>query len=164
MKELDAALSYELGSPLLGDIDESFFERIAQAIGRMSAEALKSDGIENELLVAEVHDIKGKVRMLFDARLKKITCLDDSHLIADEQKIFKQVFALKQQYRKELLEPILRGEYSFERDGFIKAKVKTPIPSFLDGELKKYGPYRPGDVDHFPEKIHALLKMHGYVE
>ncbi|MDD4281377.1 MAG: hypothetical protein PHW58_03990, partial [Candidatus Methanofastidiosa archaeon] len=88
----------------------------------------------------------------------------DSELLSDEQKIFKHVLALKQQYRKELLDPILRGKYAYERDGFIKAKVKVPIPSFLDGELKKYGPYRPGDVDHFPERIHALLKTHGYVE
>ncbi|MCC7568590.1 MAG: hypothetical protein KO463_03120 [Candidatus Methanofastidiosa archaeon] len=164
MKELDLAVAEEVSSPNLAAINEGLFERVARHIRLLEERALAESGIENELLIAELADVRKKTTALFEERVRKITCLDDSELLSDEQKIFKHVLALKQQYRKELLDPILRGKYAYERDGFIKAKVKVPIPSFLDGELKKYGPYRPGDVDHFPERIHALLKTHGYVE
>lgn len=164
MIELDKALVQERAERTLAPIGEALFEQVARYIKRLESLALEAEGIDNEILVAEINDVKKKMTYLFEFRLKKITCLDDTHLIADEQKIFKHFYSLKQQYRAELLEPILKGECTFERDGFIKAKVISPLPSFLDGELRSYGPYNPGDVDHFPEEIHALLKKHGVIE
>ncbi len=164
MIELDTALTQEIETEQLGDIDESFFERVAHYIKKLENHAYKTSGIDNDILIAEISEVKNKISQLFDLRMRKIVCFNDSNLITDEQKIFKQVLSLKMQYRKELLEPILRGEYAFERDGFIKAKVRIQIPSFLGEDLRKYGPYKPGDVDHFPEKIHTLLKERGLID
>ncbi|MDD4281423.1 MAG: hypothetical protein PHW58_04240, partial [Candidatus Methanofastidiosa archaeon] len=118
MKELDLAVAEEVSSPNLAAINEGLFERVARHIRLLEERALAESGIENELLIAELADVRKKTTALFEERVRKITCLDDSELLSDEQKIFKHVLALKQQYRKELLDPILRGKYAYERDGF----------------------------------------------
>jgi len=164
MIELDKALEKEMENASLADIEENLFENISFYLKRLENRALKSKGLDNDLIVSEMGDVKFKITLLFDLRLGKIADSGDDNLLSDEQNIFKQVSLLKKQYRKDLLEPILRGEYTYEREGFIKAKIILPIPSFMDGELRKYGPYKPGDVDHFPENVHAILSKHGMIE
>ncbi|MBN1786158.1 MAG: hypothetical protein JW825_04120 [Candidatus Methanofastidiosa archaeon] len=164
MIELDRALGRELENSCLADIEESLFENISRYVKRLEKIGLVSEGLANELLVSEIEDVKKKINLLLDLRLEKISKSCSENLLSDEQNIFKQVSLLKKQYRKDLLEPILKGEYTYEREGYIKAKVISPIPSFMDRELRKYGPYKPGDVDHFPEDVHAILSKHGFIE
>jgi len=164
MIELDMALEKEQRATTLFEVDESLFERISAYMKRLEGIALSMEGADNDVLVSEIEDIKRKVARLLEVRFSKLAGGPEENLLSDEQNIFKQASLLKKQYRKDLLEPILKGEYSYEREGFIKAKVISPIPSFMDGELRKYGPYKTGDVDHFPQDIHAILYKHGFIE
>jgi len=164
MRELAKALDEEVGTRGLSALDYDLFERVARYLVSIENAATEREGADADILIAEHSHVRDILTSLFEARLKKITCMGDSDLLAGEQKIFKQVYALKKQYRKELLDPILHGEFTFVKEGFIEARVMSSIPSFLDGELHTYGPYRHGDVDRFPEEIYNILVRHGLVE
>ncbi|HPR42424.1 MAG TPA: hypothetical protein PK718_07790 [Candidatus Methanofastidiosa archaeon] len=164
MIELDRALEREQRTKGLSFMEESLFENISSYLKRLEKRALSLEGVDNDVLVSEIEHVKKRMAQLVDIRFRKMLDTAEENLLSDEQNIFKQTSLLKKQYHKDLLEPILKGEYSYEREGYIKAKVISPIPSFMDGELRKYGPYKIGDVDHFPEDIHAILYKHGFIE
>lgn len=157
-EELREAWKRERESATLQKLPEDFYEKVGIYTRRLN-ETIKSldrRSLRARLLLEELKRVRFLLTRLLELRhgkLLKGAKVAPSDLCKSEVELFK---LLKWKRDLEgLVDKILGGE------GISKVLVRflRPAPSFVGVDLKKYGPFKVGDVAYLPRKnVNILVK------
>ncbi len=99
---------------------------------------------------------------------------EPENLVGWEKDLYRDIISVLEQYRRrveELIglaasEPEVEAEEEKpEHDlNVVRVRILRNIPAFVGTDLKKYGPYQPGDVVELPTDVAKILELRGFAE
>ncbi len=168
------------------ELDKDFFKNVINYIEekeRLITQSPKDSVFSKEITNTrkQVENAKKLIKELYERRENKIIQhaslasrsgnKEEIPLLPEEQKLFNDVYAVFDKYRKEILESMLSNQQPVIKE--IPKTIKTeekpstnklirfihPTPQFVTPDLKIYGPFEKEDMCFIPEKVaNTLIK------
>ncbi len=120
--------------------------------------------VNNRKTVLEVKNIERLAEDIFNRRERKIlnmaiisarTNIPPENLTDEERLFFDQILAVVKARRKEMLADVVAEEEDGEKAELIS--FNQDIPEFVGADMKKYGPFKKGDIARLPEENRDIL-------
>jgi DNA replication factor GINS len=124
---------------------------------------------EDKKAVAEIKSIEHMIEDIFNRRERKIlnqilistrTSFKPENLTQEESEFFEKALDIVKKRREDFFTKML----SKEVEKISLVYFKEDFPSFIGIDLKKYGPFKKGDIVKLPKENMELLIKKGIVE
>ncbi|RLI07907.1 hypothetical protein DRO32_03150 [Candidatus Bathyarchaeota archaeon] len=179
-EELLRAWKAEREAPGLSRLEEDFYRRAAELIGRLRARLRMPDtgARRTRRASVELENVEKMVKDIFERRLEKAVGalmsgegLELDKLTPEEREIFSSLEAAFASSRR-FLEGILRGEVRGPAEGgrpgptgraegpkMMLIRILAEVPAIVGADMRTHGPFKPGDVAFIPtENALALVR------
>ena len=174
--ELFDAVRIEKAREALQELDKDFYTRAYLYIEdkkrfidlRMSNDNFSKEEIEKEKRLLE--NAKKLLKELYWLRERKILSLamykartgsdriDRSTMLPTEQELFEELSKLLERYKEKIISK--RKEKEEEKPD-LDIEILEDIPSFVDSNGERYGPFNKGDIVELPPRISEILLKRG---
>ena len=155
--------SEENRSPKLTKLPKGFYENVKSYLDRKR-------NVTNRRMALEVKNVERLVEHIFNRRERKIfnlaiisarTNIPPENLTEEEREFFEQLVALIKNRREKILEPLTMKKPAEQTDLVI---FKEDVPAFVGSDMKKYGPFKKGDIAKLPNENKEVLIKQGVAE
>ena len=149
----------EQRNPKLTELPGNFYENIIEYLERKKNIAEKK---RDRKITLEIRNTERLIEDIFNRRERKIlnqalisvrTGIPPENLTDKEKIFFDQVMNLLKQRREEVLNRLFKKT----KKEVELLLFKEDVPEFIGIDLKKYGPFKKGDIAKLPEKNAKLL-------
>ncbi|KXB08318.1 hypothetical protein AKJ58_00220 [candidate division MSBL1 archaeon SCGC-AAA385D11] len=159
----------EKTSAKLAKLHEKFYERVADYVVGLSRELERSQDLRKELLREEFDWVIRMVQEIHFLRTLKAMELIvkgslPSSLLEGERLRFEEIKDILKELREELLKTVVEGQA--ERPPHKKEKanvlllISSELPQFVGDDMRRYGPFKSGDVVNLPKRSAEILRSH----
>lgn len=168
LRALVDAYRREKASPALQSLPDNFYEDLSRYLEERKREmSERARELSPDLLreIRELEEERGMVKELVEKRLEKIMTRvirslklgkeDETNLVGWEKEFYKDLLA-----RCREIVDMYVPEVTLPRGSAIKmthVHILKEIPQFVGMDLRKYGPYYPGQRVVLPEEVAKVL-------
>ena len=154
----------EITEPKLSKIPEDFYQKARdyleqkRKIAEKKKDKLASREVRNvERLLEDIYN-RRETKMLNHAIITVRTDIPPPNLIEEEKEFFESVVNMLRTQRERVLSLLFKK--TKEKQDFEKIEFKEDVEEFVGIDLKKYGPFKKGDVADVPrDNAKLLIKM-----
>lgn len=161
----------EKESRALVQLPQDFYASASELIRELKEKLAEATKIGDDELITRYNEtlktIKHYLKSIFQLRLKKIVNLAlliydldeeiaDTGLLPKEKRLLRNIINEIKEY-KEVIDDILKGEYSEEVSKFKYVVFRENLPAFIWEDEKTYGPFEKGDIAVLEEKLAEYL-------
>ncbi len=154
----------EMTEPKLSKIPEDFYQKAKNYLEQKKKIAEKK---EDKLASRELKNVERLLEDIFNRRETKMlnhalitvrTDIPAQNLIGDEKEFFESAVNMLRTQRERVLN-LLFKKTKLKQD-FKKIKFNEDVEEFVGIDLKKYGPFKKGDITDIPnDNANLLIKM-----
>lgn len=154
----------EMSEPKLSKIPEDFYQKAKNYLEQKKKIAEKK---EDKLTSREIKNVERLLEDIFNRRETKMlnlalitvrTDIPPQNLIEDEKEFFESAVNMLRTQRERVLS-LLFKKTKLKQD-IEKIEFKDDVEEFVGIDLKKYGPFKKGDVADIPkDNAKLLIKM-----
>jgi len=158
----------EQREPRLSKIPKDFYQKARDYLDQKTKLSLKK---KDRLASLEVKNVERLLKDIFNRRETKIvthaiitarTDIPPPNLIKEEKEFFEIMTNTLKKERDRVLNLLFKKTKELKE--FVKIKLKEDIEEFVGIDLKKYGPFKKGQVVKIPKENAELLKKVGKAE
>jgi DNA replication factor GINS len=154
----------EISEPRLAQIPEDFYQKARdyleqkRSIAEKKNDKLESLEVKNvERLLEDIFN-RRETKMLNNAIITVRTGIPPQNLIEDEKEFFESSVNMMKSQRERVLNLLFKKTKEIKE--FERVEFNDDIEEFVGIDLKKYGPFKKGDVGEIPiENAKLLIKM-----
>lgn len=165
-EDLKLALVKEKSSPGLAELPQDFYPLAANHVAELKRELGLSEGVRKELLQAELEQSIDVLRELCSLRVVK--ALEEvargrapENLLEREREAFDRVARALEELREQLVGRALEELPAPKEVTGALVVVLQDLPEVLGDDLRRYGPFKQGDLAFLPPKCAGLLVKQG---
>ena len=155
----------EQREPRLSKIPKDFYQKARDYLDQKRKLSLKK---KDRLASLEVKNVERLLKDIFNRRETKIvthaiitarTDIPPPNLLEEEKEFFEAIVNTLKTERDRVLNLLFKKTKELKE--FVKIKLKEDIEEFVGIDLKKYGPFKKGQVVKIPKENAELLKKVG---
>jgi len=154
----------EMSEPKLSKIPEDFYQKAKNYLEQKKNIAEKK---EDKVTEREIKNVERLLEDIFNRRETKMfdlalitvrTDIPPQNLIEEEKEFFESAVNMLRTQRERVLNLLFKK--TKEITGLEKIEFKEDVEEFVGTDLKKYGPFKKGDVANIPkDNVKLLIKM-----
>lgn len=149
----------------LTDLPEDFYEHVAGYLAEISRGMEGSEELRRSLLEEELSQVLSMVQEIYFFRINKMMDSlfegEEESLLEQERIAFDKVRNEFSRLRKELLEPVIRGESELrpprEKKNTLVLALSEISEPIVGSDMRYYGPFERHEILNVPEKTAELL-------
>lgn len=151
------------------DIPEEFYERVSSYIAKLGREVKESQDLRRELLQEELNRV---VQMTQEIHLFRVLKSIDSivrgslpsSLLERERRAMDEVRESLGSLYDELVAPAIGGKAELKprrKRENVPILILSKLPQFVGKDLRRYGPFKRGEVANLPRRSAEILRKRG---
>ena len=154
----------------LTKLPENFFERVADYLATKRKISNKK---EDRKTILEIRNTERLVEDIFNRRERKVinqalitvrTGIPPENLTPEEKGFFDKLVGLLKERRERLLHAIIKPSHTSKKEKVQLLVFKEDVPEFLGVDMRKYGPFKKGDIAKIPKENANILVASGKAE
>ncbi len=164
----------EKGSVKLVKLEDNFFEGLKSFLEDEKEKIKQNEDVFDDSKTQRLFNIKNMIEDILYLRQKKIINKaiikvktgneDVSDLLLPEQKMYKQISEIFEDYQGYLKTVFDNNHKPKVKYNLMKMKIIQSVPKFIGTDMQEYGPYDENEVIEIPESIAKLFINKGIAE